>query len=75
MCHYILNKLGQLSSYGVFQNGLPLSVCQTVLTSHILLLIDFDLQNVRKLVKKYIKPIDTKIRRLSYISLCIIHQF
>ena len=56
-------KIAELKSFGLFKGGLPIPVVETILTSHILPIVDFGLQNCSKSIKKYSSKIDVFIRK------------
>ena len=57
-------KIHELRSYGLFRNGLPLNAAETILTSHLLPIMDFGLQNCNVITKVNKKKIDVLIRKI-----------
>eukprot|EP00834_Sanchytrium_tribonematis_P002881 NODE_99_length_20465_cov_0.827654.p1 type:complete len:1600 gc:universal NODE_99_length_20465_cov_0.827654:15409-20208(+) len=55
-------KMSQLRSLGVFRNGLPLSICGTILTAHLIPVIDFTMHVIRFSSNQH-KKLESLIRK------------
>ena len=54
----LASKRKLLQSLGVFRNGMPLNILDNILSSHLLPVIDFGLQNCKKITKQNIKKVN-----------------